>query len=129
MLLRLVWTPGDLRISKVPRDGCDPEGAAVREIPREPGAYEAVVTLAHPADVVVRASAFPTWKLTVDGERVPDFVVAPGFFAARIGAGEHHLVATVAPLPGYVGGVCAAAVVVIACAAARRRRRGSSAGG
>jgi hypothetical protein len=49
------------------------------------------------------------------------FAVAPGFFAARLVAGEHHVVATVAPLPGYVAGLGAAALVVIACAAIRRR--------
>jgi hypothetical protein len=118
-LLRVVRAEGGLQIAHVPRDGCDPEGAVVEEVPREPGAYEATVTLAHPADVVVRASAFPTWTMTVDGQRTPTFVVAPGFFAARLPAGEHHLVATVAPLPGYVAGLCAAALVVLACATLR----------
>jgi hypothetical protein len=122
ILLRLVRAEGGLRIARVPRDGCDPDGAVVEEVPREPGAYEAYVTLVHAADVVVRASAFPTWKVVVDGEPAPTFVVAPGFFAARLPTGQHHLVATVAPLPGYVAGLCAAALVVIACAVLRDPR-------
>jgi hypothetical protein len=97
-------------------DGCSTQGAVVTERRREPGAYEAVVDAPSPVDVVIRASAYPTWRVSVDGAPAPVRVVAPGFPSVRLAAGRHRVEA-VASLPtGYLAGVALALVVVLAAA-------------
>ncbi len=91
-----------LRIEAVDPAGCDPTRTRLTEIPREPGRLEAEVDGPSPVDVVFRATTFPSWRVWVDGtlaERVHR--VAPGFFAVRVGAGAHRVVAQYTPLPGY----------------------------
>lgn len=101
-----------------PAEGCDATGASVRERRRESGAYEATVESTAPVDVVVRATAFPTWKLAIDGAEAPVRTIAPGFFAARVPAGRHEVVAVVGVLPHYLEGLAIAlAAVVAACRA------------
>jgi hypothetical protein len=74
----------------------------VTTTPREPGAIEAVVEAPAPVDVVLRVSAFPTWRVTLDGETVGRTdVVAPGFVAVRVPSGRHRVAAVVSTLPGY----------------------------
>lgn len=111
--------PNDGDLQKMPSDDatCDATDARVEERPREPGAFEAVVTTPAPVDVVFRASAFPSWRVEREGAAVgPLRIVAPGFFAVRVPAGEHRLVATASSLPGFVGWLLLAAIVVAACA-------------
>lgn len=122
-LVRLTFTDGPARGADVAKSGCDPTGAIVDAVPREPGAYEARISLRAPADVVVRASAFPTWVLRVDGAEVPAFVIAPGFVGARVQAGEHVVTAVVAPPRGYAAGIGAALFVVLAAGVPWPRRR------
>jgi hypothetical protein len=110
--IELVTHPGALVSEPLPRDDCNTDSAVVSEIPREPGAYEGQITTATPVDVVVRATAFPTWTITVDGASQPIKVVAPGFPAIRVPAGSHHIVATVSAPHFYGLGLCVAAVCV-----------------
>jgi hypothetical protein len=66
---------------------------------------------------VFRATAFPSWHVTLDDES--DLVprkVAPGFFVVRVPAGRHHVVAVVSPLPGYALALVAGLLVVLALA-------------
>jgi len=84
--------------------GCDPNLATVREVPREPGALEAEVRCASPVDVILRMAAFPTWRVTVNGE--PSSVVervSPGFLSVRVPAGEHRILAVAQWPRGYLG--------------------------
>ena len=113
----LEHAPGDFVAAPVALGGCDPTGAHVSPVPREPGALEANVELAAPADIVFRATAFPTWRVTVDGAAAEKPVlVAPGFFTVRVPAGRHRVIATVSSLPGYVALLTAAALALAALA-------------
>ncbi|WP_437281611.1 hypothetical protein WME90_13975 [Sorangium sp. So ce375] len=91
---------GPLERVTVADDGCDAARASVREVPREPGAYEATVEAEAPVDVVFRATAYSGWRVRDGGAELVPRRVAPGFFAVRVGPGRHHLEAVVA-LPGY----------------------------
>jgi hypothetical protein len=101
--------------SRVALDGCDATGASVTPHPREPGALEASIEGRAPLDVVFRATAFPSWRVTLDGKRelVPH-QVAPGFFVVRVPAGRHHVVAVVSSLPGYAFALAAGVLAVLA---------------
>ncbi len=121
-LVLLETTTGPLVHERVDRKGCDPSVAFVHEKKREPGAYEANVDTLAPIDVVIRASAFPTWRVVVDGAAVPTRMVAPGFVSARLGAGIHHVVAIVSPPAHYREMILAALFVVALCAVPWRAR-------
>jgi hypothetical protein len=109
-----------LSIRAVDPDACDATNARVTSIPREPGALEAVVDTRAPVDVVFRATAFPTWKVTVDGRPADRIeMVAPGFFTVRVPAGRHHVVAVVSPMPGYLFGIVLGALAVAAASVLR----------
>jgi len=112
------------RVSETPRDpgDCSSQGAVVTERPREPGAVEADIDAPAPIDVVLRVTAFPTWRVLVDGRPTPTTTVAPGFPSVRVGAGRHHVEAVVAPLPGYLVGVLLALLCAGLCSWPRRRR-------
>jgi hypothetical protein len=114
---------GALAVRAAPPDACDASGARVETKPREPGVFEAFVESAAPVDVVVRAAAFPTWAVSVDGkpaERVE--LVAPGFFSTRVPSGRHHVVAVVSPMPGYAFSVVLGALGVAAVSLVNRAR-------
>lgn len=98
--------------SAVATDGCDPGGGRVTLEPREPGALAATVELAHAADIAFRSTAFPTWRVTVDGQAVPIETLAPGFFSVRLPPGRHRVLAVVSLLPGYWLALLAGAVGV-----------------
>jgi hypothetical protein len=101
--------------------GCDPNVATVREVPREPGALEAVVRCASPVDVVLRVAAFPTWRVTVNGE--PSSVVervSPGFLSVRVPAGEHRILAVAQWPRGYLGLLALGALGVLLAGSVQR---------
>jgi len=115
--------PGGVVAGSVALDGCDATGASVTPRPREPGALEATVEGRAPVDVVFRATAFPSWRVTLDGEReLAPRKVAPGFFVVRVPAGRHHVLAVVSSLPGYALALVAGVLVVLALAFAPHPR-------
>ncbi len=124
-LVALAPTRGDLTRREVDTAGCDVAGASVAERTREPGAYEATVLAPNPVDVVIRATAYSRWRVAVDGVLTPWRMVAPGFFAVRVPAGEHHVEAVVSLPPTYPAGLVAAALgtALASVALARRERR------
>jgi hypothetical protein len=95
ILTAIEQTSGPLVRNPVDRGACDPTQARISERKREPGAYEATVETPFELDVVIRATAFPTWVVRVDGMPQPTSVVAPGFVSVRIPAGKHHIEAIV----------------------------------
>ncbi|WP_437592904.1 hypothetical protein [Sorangium sp. So ce1000] len=99
-LVALEASRGPLERVAVADDGCDAARASVREVPREPGAYEATVDAEAPVDVVFRATAYDGWRVRDGGAELVPRRVAPGFFAVRVGPGRHHLEAVVA-LPWF----------------------------
>jgi len=113
-LVALEHTKEEYAALKVERGSCNPADARVWERPREPGAYEATVETPSDVDVVVRATDFATWRVTVDGVRAEKRMVAPGFFATRIGPGRHEVVAVFSPIPFYWGGIVLAFALVAA---------------
>lgn len=100
-LIALEPAPGQLTTTPTPPDDCDPRGAHVVVRPSLPGAIATTVTLEDPADVVLRATAFPSWRVTIDGEPVVPRLIAPGTFAVRSPQGQHEIVAIAGTLPGY----------------------------
>lgn len=125
-LIALVRSDEPWNSRLVPDDACSTVGARVTGHPREPGAVAATVDLSVPGDVVIRASAFPTWHVTVDGLDATPRVVGPGFFSVRVPPGRHEVVAVVSLLPGYWVALALGALGVAAAAAPRPRFRRSA---
>jgi hypothetical protein len=129
-LVALDVTAGPVTKTPAAEDACTLGETEIAERAREPGALEATVKTDRPVDVVFRATAFPSWRVERDGAPLgPIRMVVPGFFAVRVPAGEHHLVATASLLPGFTAIVLGGLVVVVALAlldregiAALRRR-------
>jgi hypothetical protein len=114
---------GPLERLSVDLGGCDASRAVVREVPREPGAYEAIVDAGAPVDVVFRATAYSGWRVREGGIELPVRRVAPGFFASRVAPGRHHLVAVVGLPPYYGIAVALACAGAVAVGAPHLRRR------
>ncbi|WP_437717657.1 hypothetical protein WMF45_15350 [Sorangium sp. So ce448] len=121
-LVALEAARGPLDRVAVADDGCDAARASVREAPREPGAYEAIVDAEAPVDVVFRATAYSGWRVRDDGAELATRRVAPGFFAVRVGPGKHHLEAVVALPRFYLQGIALACGAALALGAPRLRR-------
>jgi hypothetical protein len=100
-------------------DACG-AGARVEEVPREPGAVEARVESTQPVVVVLRVTAFPSWRAEIDGAAAPLEMVAPGFPALRVPAGEHRIVAVAGAMPGYGLALLAGALGVVLTGLVRR---------
>jgi hypothetical protein len=123
-LVAVEQTSGPLVREPVARGACDWMGAAVSERRREPGAYEATVDAPSEVDVVIRATAFPTWVVRVDGHVTPVRTIAPGFFSVRVPPGRHEVVAVFSPPRFYVAGLVGAGGLIAALALACVRRAG-----
>lgn len=93
---------------EIPSD-CDPSHGTLLSSRRVgPGSYEAEVRAEAPVDLVLKETAYRTWRFDVDGASTPFRLVAPGFMAIRVPAGTHHVVARTAPDVPYWAGVWAA---------------------
>ncbi|WP_437535837.1 hypothetical protein WME79_15250 [Sorangium sp. So ce726] len=121
-LVALEATRGPLERVAVADDGCDAARSSVREVPREPGAYEAIVDAEAPVDVVFRATAYSGWRVRDGGVELATRRVAPGFFAVRVGPGRHHLEAVVALPRFYLQGLALACGAALALGAPHLRR-------
>lgn len=116
-LVALDVTAGAVTKAPVADDVCAFGQTEITERSREPGALEAIVKTDGPADVVFRATAFPSWRVESDGAPVgPIRMVAPGFFSVRVPAGQHRVVATASTLPGFAVVVLGGLLVVAALA-------------
>ncbi len=117
-------TAGAVVRTQVDPGQCDPKKARVTAERLASGEYRAQVTTPVPVDVVFRVSAFPTWRLHVDGSDVPRSAVvkvAPGFIATRVPPGTHEVLAVVSPPRFYWWGVLGAWLVVVVLAIPRAR--------
>jgi hypothetical protein len=114
--VELVPAPGDVVVSAVDTP-CDATSASLRVVEHAPGRLEALVESAAPVDVAFKVTAFPAWRVSVDGSPgVPAGTVAPGHVYARLAAGRHRVVATASTLPGYGAWLALAAIGVAALA-------------
>lgn len=102
---------------------CSVDGGLVVEQRREPGAYSAKVTTRSPVDVVVRAAAFPSWRVTVDGRETRWRRVLPGFFSVRVPPGTHEVLAETRPPLAYGAGIALALALVALAPRALTRLR------
>jgi len=59
--------------------------------------YEADLTANRNTYVIFRMTYHPAWKITVDGQPVKTAMVTPGFVAAPVTAGAHHVRASYEP--------------------------------
>ena len=121
--IELVQGSGEVRVERV--EGlCSASAAALSVHELEPGMLEAQVLADAPLDLVFSATAFPGWRLTIDGAPVPSQVIAPGYLAAHVEPGRHRVLATAGTLPGYgfVLGLGALAVAALAWLKLPRQR-------
>ena len=91
---------GAFRESVEPANGCNTEGATVSAHSRAPGELDARIETRHPVDAVLRVTAFPAWRVTLDGKPTATRMVAPGFISVRLPPGAHQLAARANLLPG-----------------------------
>lgn len=117
----LEYTSGELVEVRARDPSCDDRNARVHEAVAEQGRIAAEISSTAPVDVVLRVSAFPTWRVRVDAALANTVLVAPGFVAVRIPAGTHRVTAEVEPLPYYGGLIAIATAVTLALAAGRGR--------
>jgi hypothetical protein len=122
-LIELVQGSGEVRVERV-EDGCAASSARLSVRKLEPGVLEALVEAEAPTDVVFSATAFPGWRLSVDGAFAPQQVIAPGYVGAHVARGRHRVLATAGTLPGYglVLGLGALAVAALAWLRLSRQR-------
>jgi hypothetical protein len=111
----LHYKPGPVKQSDRPLDGCNSEDARVSVESESPGVIQTLVQSPTPVDVVFRATAFPTWRVFVDGQPQSEpTLIAPGFFSVRVPPGRHELTASVSLMPGYAWLVALAALLTVA---------------
>jgi hypothetical protein len=116
-LTALRYRPGPVQESDWPLDGCSAEQATINVTSESPGVIQALVQSPSPVDVVFRATAFPTWRVHMDGKLASEpTLLAPGFFSVRVPPGRHELAANVSLMPGYAGLVALAAALSAALA-------------
>ncbi len=102
-------------------DDCDATSARVREVLREPGVLEADVETRTPVDVVLRATAFPSWSLLVNAMPATGLrQLAPGFLAVRIPPGRHRVVARAGALEHHGWAILASLLIAVLAATTRR---------
>lgn len=90
-LPRLLVTPDRLVVIGEASAGDCALDATVVERAREPGAISATVTSAGATTVVLRVTAHPFWRVTVDGAPRAHLDVVPGFVAVPIDGGRHDV--------------------------------------
>jgi hypothetical protein len=123
----LEYGSGEVVVASWSRAGCDDRNASVSAVTAESGEVYAEVQSIAPVDVVFRFSAFPTWRVFVDGMPAPvPTLIAPGFFSIRMPPGTHRLTAEVSSLPHY-GSLIGLAALVTASLAVGRGRFGRAA--
>jgi hypothetical protein len=84
--------------------------------------YEADLDVRRDASVLFRMTYHPLWKVTVDGRPVATEMVTPGFLAARVPVGQHHVRAVFEPGMTRTWVAIAGAAIVIGLLAIGRGR-------
>lgn len=76
------------------------------------GIFSGRVLANRPAVVLLKSSYHPRWRATMDGVRVPTFMVAPSFVGALVPPGDHSVGFTYVPYPHYPGLLALAGLVL-----------------
>lgn len=109
-LVRLAFTAAPFKKTPI-RNECNTSGARVRLMRQTPGHILGQIEApTKPVVVVAHVSAFPSWKVTLDGKPSPWFQVAPGFVAVSVSPGKHLVEFRGGTLPYYpalLGGAAA----------------------
>jgi hypothetical protein len=100
-----------------PAPGCSTEDAKVTARRVRSGEVVGRVDAPSPIDLVVHVTAFPSWRVWIDGALTPTFQVAPGFVAVRVAPGSHSFRAMGGVLPSYPY-VLGGAFILLAAASA-----------
>lgn len=120
----LEFTGAPVATREKPPSDCDPSRGAILSSRRvAPGVYEADVRAEAPVELVLKETAYRTWRFELDGAPVPFRLVAPGFMAIHLPAGTHHVAARTTPDVAYWVGVWAALLGAAAFAWWVRRTR------
>jgi len=113
-------TPGYLP----PAPARPPAGTVANER-RSGQIYEADLDVTRAAYVLFRMAWHPNWKVLVDGVPARTAMFTPGFTAAPVGNGHHHVVCRYVPGNGKWLGAAAGLLIVLAMGAIEYRRRAS----
>ena len=65
----------------------------------QPGLIQFVVDCPVDSTFIVKTSYHPNWQITIDGNAVDDFMVAPSYIGVSVPAGRHALTATYVAAP------------------------------
>jgi hypothetical protein len=119
-------SPGAPPTLKEGQSASGPAGKVLQEtVDPENGRFGATVRLNRRAEVILRESFDPRWRVTVDGRTVPPQMIAPSFVGAEMGPGRHVIAIEYVPYPTYwlLFLVSIGSIVGLALIDRRRRRR------
>lgn len=78
--------------------GC-PDGGRIDYERFQPGKLDLVVGCSAPAALLLKMTYHPNWRVTVDGEQIPTFMVSPSYIGIDLPAGVHQVNAVYEPTP------------------------------
>ncbi|MBI3201536.1 MAG: hypothetical protein HYZ29_08340 [Myxococcales bacterium] len=128
---RTVWTelvPNGPPSFDTLTDGCDVEGARLRNEHHAASRHVVELEAPHPVTLVLRVTAHPWWRWTVDGRPVAPRMVFPAYPSISVPEGRHRIEVTARFSPWVVGALAWSVVGPIAWALVARRQRSRRAG-
>ena len=103
--------------------GC-PDGGRTDFEAFRPGQIDLVVECSAAATLVIKTTYHPNWEVTVDGTKVPTFMVSPSYLGVSMAPGKHQVDAVYRATPSKAPLLVAGLVAVIVLLLLRGRLDG-----